>query len=315
MKKVEQKDINYIKEIFSAYPFKGFQQQFQNIDKMKLSSFLTDNLLTTLNNENYESYFIPQKALLTMSKDKWHSSVYDMNMAKISNLIILKKDSEIYKLIMEKINNFINENAIQHLSCRLDVSDFHNIRFLLQNGFYYVGESVKMSLKITTNQTIPKSELEIVDYQSKYRNDIKRIARTAHSKNYFFYDPYLDNQKTSILFDKWTERCIDSLAEKVFVATKSNAVTGFLIFMTNKNFNIALNKKIAILDFMAVDETYKGMKIGSGLLAYFIDYIREKYDMIELRTMNDNFPAINLYQKFGFRIVSSDFIFHKYREH
>ena len=83
MLKVESKDIDEIKEIFSSYPFKNFQQQFQNIDKNVLSSFLANNLASTLNDINYENYFIPQKALLTINKDKWHSSIYNINMAKI----------------------------------------------------------------------------------------------------------------------------------------------------------------------------------------------------------------------------------------
>jgi len=93
---------------------------------------------------------------------------------------------------------------------------------------------------------------------------------------------------------------------------KDKTVVGFLICLINKKLNDALNKKIAILDFMAIDESCKGMKIGSGLLAHFINDIKDKYEMIELRTMNNNFPAINLYQKFGFLIISSDLIFHKY---
>ena len=175
-----------------------------------------------------------------------------------------------------------------------------------------------MCLKIDRDRRDPpipinaQYDFEIIDYKPEHKNVIKQIARTAHNKNYFFFDPYLNKQKTAILFEKWTERCIDSLAEKVFVAMKDKTVVGFLICLINKKLNDALNKKIAILDFMAIDESYKGMKIGSGILAHFINYVKDKYEMIELRTMNNNFPAINLYQKFGFRIISSDLIFHKH---
>jgi len=318
MIKVELKDIDEIKEIFLSYPFKNFQQQFQNIDKNTLSTFLAKNLTNTLNDINYENYFIPQKALLTINKDKWHSSIYNINMAKISNLVLMENNESIYPLIYEQIDNFVRKNSIQHLSCRLDISDFDNIQFLQQNGFYYVGESIKMCLKVEGDRRVssvplnPKWNFEIVDYKPEHKNNIKQIARTAHNKNYFFFDPNLDKQKTAILFEKWTERCIDSLAEKVFVAMKNKTVVGFLIYLINKKLNDALNKKIAILDFMAIDESCKGMKIGSGLLAHFINDIKDKYEMIELRTMNNNFPAINLYQKFGFLIISSDLIFHKY---
>ncbi len=312
MKKITENDAKKVQGIFQAYPFKTFQQQFQNIDKNILSQFFTDNLLNTLKNENYESYFIPEQAILTLQKNKWHSSIYNIPMAKILNFIINTDSKETHSIVEDTIDAFIERNSIRHISCRVDSSDLNNIKFLSQSGYYYVGESIKMCLKIPSNPIPFTGDFRIVKYCPEHRDVIKKIALTSHSNNYFFYDSNLDQQKTAEMFGKWTELCIDSLAEDIFVALIDNRVVGFLIFMVNKKLNNMLDNKIAILDFMAVKESLKGRKIGSGLLAYFIEAMRDKYKLIELRTMNNNFPAINLYQKFGFRLISSDFIFNKY---
>lgn len=52
---------------------------------------------------------------------------------------------------------------------------------------------------------------------------------------------------------------------------------------------------------IAVDELYRGQNIGSFMLEHMINFAKSlKVSKIWLEVSTKNFPAINLYQKFGF---------------
>ena len=55
---------------------------------------------------------------------------------------------------------------------------------------------------------------------------------------------------------------------------------------------------------IAVDELYRGQKIASNMLEHLINFSKEmKVSKIWLEVSTKNFPAINLYQKFGFEKI------------
>jgi len=55
---------------------------------------------------------------------------------------------------------------------------------------------------------------------------------------------------------------------------------------------------------IAVFKKFQNQKIGSLLLKYLIDLMKNKCDFISLEVRKSNLPAIKLYEKFGFKKVA-----------
>jgi ribosomal protein S18 acetylase RimI-like enzyme len=67
--------------------------------------------------------------------------------------------------------------------------------------------------------------------------------------------------------------------------------------------------RIAVLDYIVVDQTVQGRGRGARMLQALHRELARHFDQVELRTTATNFPAINLYAGHGYRLVGSDQVF------
>ena len=66
------------------------------------------------------------------------------------------------------------------------------------------------------------------------------------------------------------------------------------------------------MDFIIIDPETRGQGLGGWLVETAL--VREAdagFDYCELRTSQDNHPAVACYEKLGFRLCASDFILHR----
>jgi len=92
--------------------------------------------------------------------------------------------------------------------------------------------------------------------------------------------------------------------EFFIVAEKDNKVVGYLSAVAEGHFN-----RLCHILSIAVLPEYRGQGIGSELLKYLIDLVKmKKISSIILEVKKNNNIAINVYKKFGFKIIG-----YKYR--
>lgn len=309
-------DFEQIRKLFFDYPYKSFQQRFQGIDKGILADFFAESFIKSSSTAKSSSFIIKSEnkldAIGGAAFSDWHTSNFGINMGRVSNFNIVEgssfTQSALYNIIMgeaAKLN-------IEHISVRFDADDWKNIHFFERNGFYLVDCSVKFGLKLPSPiKADPSSNIKIVPYSPEYLPAIMEIASSSHQTNHFYADPNLSRQKTQSLFANWVKRLAGGNAKSIFVALKDSTPIGFIIFLENKGFNQRLNVRVAILDYVVLDSKLQGCGLGSTLLASTLNLFKGNYDHVELRTSHNNYPAVNLYQKFGFRLISTDIVMHK----
>ena len=91
----------------------------------------------------------------------------------------------------------------------------------------------------------------------------------------------------------------DILSEKYswfYVYEDNNKIKGFL-------HATVLDETVDIVNIV-VDPSYRKQKIASNLFDTLMSELSENVKLITLEVKADNYPAINLYQKFGFEIVN-----------
>lgn len=82
----------------------------------------------------------------------------------------------------------------------------------------------------------------------------------------------------------------------VYLAIKDNKHIGLLVFYANRDITSYLAR-------IVVKRNYQGQGIGEVLLKYFIDYsLNHSFKKMRLEVDKNNFRAINLYNKYGFKV-------------
>ena len=88
----------------------------------------------------------------------------------------------------------------------------------------------------------------------------------------------------------------ETFPEGFIVAEKNHKIIGFLI-------GVKMDFELAKILMLAVSKPYRKQKIGSELLARFLNKINiENIKRIELEVRTNNKTAIEFYQKHGFKI-------------
>tara|TARA_R110002051_G_scaffold128566_1_gene202283 strand:+ start:315 stop:797 length:483 start_codon:yes stop_codon:yes gene_type:complete len=134
------------------------------------------------------------------------------------------------------------------------------------------------------------SKVEIIAFDKKYKKDFYNL-NVAWLEKYFYVEPYdemvLSNPEEYIL----------NAGGFIFMAKYKHEIVGVVALINQKIF-FELSK-------MAVSPKYQGLKIGRKLMDYCVDFSKnQQWKSITLYSHRSLVPAINLYQKIGFKEIS-----------
>ncbi|MBQ7776874.1 MAG: GNAT family N-acetyltransferase [Lachnospiraceae bacterium] len=149
---------------------------------------------------------------------------------------------------------------------------------------------------------------------------IKRCSEADIVEVGAFYDKVVKHLCENINYPKWTYKeypSEGSVREKTeagcqFMCVEDGKVVGAFVLNADpqgKYENATWSRSLAEGEYMvchalAADPQLQGKGIGSGMVAYCIEYAQKHgYKEIRLDVVPDNIPAKRLYEKCGFRYV------------
>ena len=124
-------------------------------------------------------------------------------------------------------------------------------------------------------------EIKIEKLTSKYIDSVTLLEKES------FSEPW---SRESLTFE------LENINANFFFATFREAVLGYI--------GSHCYSGECYISNIAVFKSFQNQKIGSLLLKYFIDFMKNKCDFISLEVRKSNLPAIKLYEKFGFKKVA-----------
>ena len=131
--------------------------------------------------------------------------------------------------------------------------------------------------------------LEIIAYQPEYASYFYDLNAEWLEK-YFYVEPY-DKKVLSN-----PQKYVIDPGGFIFFAKLNSEIVGVVSLINQKTF-FELSK-------MAVSPNYQGLKIGQKLMAFCIQFAKnKKWDSITLYSHRKLVPAITLYKKIGFKEV------------
>jgi len=323
-----------IAELQRVYPYKSFQRRAQGLNREKLLGFYAKGLSRGL--ETGTPTWVARGDGATgeeiiggaqLSPDAWHSDVFGLAMGKIGLWLNTQEVRRAGRELLTAVEEEARAKGMEHLAIRIDGEDFPNLSFLEDSGFRLVDLSLKLSRNIHEDGIEPAAEnndalgegWRIRPANPEDKDWIRNLAAVHHTRNHFFNDPALAREKAHELFGLWCERCLDGLAYRIYVIEEvmgeRNVGKGFVIYLRNRSFADALGKSPLILDFVILDPSARGKGLGPYLIqqsmAQCARDAENRFDYCELRTSQDNLPAISMYERLGFRVCAGDFILHR----
>ncbi|OOS00820.1 hypothetical protein B0187_00540 [Haemophilus paracuniculus] len=181
-------------------------------------------------------------------------------------------------------------------------SDWEAIDWLQGQGFQWVEGEVEFRLdlaEIFENPTACKvaGEGDLIDLQDLFGNAF------PHSR---FRPPYFSVAENQRFYRQWITNAVRGQFDDLCLISRS--ASGQL----RGGISVKLNGSHAKIGLLAVAEAFQGQGIATELLSAAVAWAKANgAEQLTISTQISNLPAINLYQKFGAKIVATAFWFYQ----
>ena len=143
------------------------------------------------------------------------------------------------------------------------------------------------------------------EYRGGEDEQLQKLALQSGVFSRFKVDKHFNNGEFKKLYLKWIEDSINkSIADKVIIYEEHGQNCFGFVTLKFKNY-------FSEIGLIAVDENSRGKGIAKKLLNYADQStLLHGLEQIEVVTQYKNVPAMKLYEKAGYQIVSKKYIYH-----
>ena len=168
-----------------------------------------------------------------------------------------------------------------------------------------VDTKLTLEKKIDNSNVLDEDSLFFYDSKNEAYEEIEALALISGKYSRFRLDKNFKNNEYVRLYKKWIHNLLLKKEQvDIIVYKTNNKIIGFTSIEEKENllFDIGL---------VAVNSGYRGKGIGAKLINYATRYAYLKGGGdIQVITQEKNVPALNLYEKCGFRISKVEYIYH-----
>jgi ribosomal protein S18 acetylase RimI-like enzyme len=204
--------------------------------------------------------------------------------------------------------------SYRFLLCQLDARYQEIATALIKQGAVIGDTLVTMKLDLTDIPEVAAATLESspakLQITAADPGDLPAVCNIAagsfiHSRIY--QDFRFDQTKARQFYPKWLRDSF-GISELVYVLkgkTATEPVLGFISLQFNEA------ERRVVIRLIAVDELHRGSGYGQVMMDWLIrDVIKRGFHHIQVGTQASNTAAIRLYEKNGFRPISTQYRFH-----
>lgn len=179
-------------------------------------------------------------------------------------------------------------------------------RDILELGGRLVDEKLTYLATVHSSSDIEPPQ---TDFAQSYRDgmsidDLKRLAVDSGVYSRFIVDPQFPRDKARAMFEEWMLRSLDKTPDgDVLVILQSNRIAGMATVVQKEGF--------VSIGLVAVAEEFRGRGFGETLVRAAMAWCYERdCHQIQVTTQSANEPARRLYQRCGFGLLKTEFIYH-----
>lgn len=230
-------------------------------------------------------------------QDEWLSKILKK---KVYNFVI---DDNFIQKISDKKNKelfeFINKKNV-FIYSKIPSTSIEQVKFLENLGFNLIDTNI-----IFEKEVFLQNKKCQYDVRFALKNDekkVKELSKKSFSYSRFHLDEKIPIRLANEIKYKWVENYFKgNRGDNMVVAIINNNIVGFLLIFKKKN--------SIIIDLIALDEKHRGKQIAEEMIT-FTENNFKNIDKIIVGTQISNIPSIRFYEKCGFRIIESNYVFH-----
>ena len=233
-----------------------------------------------------------------LKKDNWLSKIVGKD---VYQLIVDQFNPDLFYNDWKKFLK-ININKNFFVYSKVDVSSIKTATCLENAGFHLVDTAVQYYLnnerKIVNNN---KTNFKLSFTEKKFQKGVGQLAKNSFLYSRFHLDPLIDNKIADKIKQRWAENFfLNQRGDRMVVALDNNKPVGFLQLIINNN--------DLFIDLIGVSTEAQGKGVASSMILFARRKIA--HSVMKVGTQILNIPSVNLYQKLGFLLNSSKYIFH-----
>lgn len=186
---------------------------------------------------------------------------------------------------------------------KVSTSNIESITKLEKAGFNLIDTNIKMQRSASQtweNQGISSSyRIELVKTSDKL--EVEHIAKSSFNFSRFHLDPNISDSVANEIKRNWASNFFEGKRGDCMIVVKYlNRTIGFLQLLDEED------KRT--IDLIAVLKNHHGNGLASAMIRF-----AAKEDLtrnIVVGTQVSNIPSLRCYEKLGFRVIESNYIFH-----
>ena len=188
-------------------------------------------------------------------------------------------------------------------TAKVPIEDIIQANKLIELGF----RVVDCALIFEMNAEYSQESTSIRSALPRDEGRVREIASNAFRFSRFHLDPMISKSIANRIKADWAGNFFNGLrGDAMLIAEVDGMVAGFcqLIIRDNR----------AIIDLIAIDASCSRRGLARSLLASITGCITARglsVNRLVVGTQSANIPSVNLYESFGFRMVSSNLVLHR----
>jgi len=189
---------------------------------------------------------------------------------------------------------------------KIPVVETDIITLIEKTGFHLVDTNITLD-KLVIKKTKLQGNCQLRYATPDDEKQIAEIARNNFQYSRFHLDPLFSKEIANAIKAEWTCNYFrGKRGNAMVVAIIDNHIVGFLQLIYGHQ------KKQIIIDLIAVNSDYRGKYIATDMIVYTEKNAGEFTDII-VGTQIANVASLRLYERLGFKIFDSRYIFHYHK--
>ena len=171
-------------------------------------------------------------------------------------------------------------------------------------GFRLIDSNVQLDrpMKGEWPGTDLKSEYEIRPAKSEDHADVERVAGNSFIFTRFHLDPKVPDKHANAIKARWAGNYFTGKrGDQMLVAAHKGRAVGFL--------QLLAREETLVIDLIAVEKAHQGNGLATGMITHAAESNADRERML-VGTQIANTPSLRAYEKLGFRVCASDYLFH-----
>jgi RimJ/RimL family protein N-acetyltransferase len=252
--------------------------------------------------------------LILFRLSPWDTDHFGYRCGVIDWIVIRENDyalrTSIARALLSHFEKWMKEEKIRFASCRTSALDLAVVNSFERVGFDLIESYV---YNYFDTRSLPDERQPALRLAVPADEDIMRVCSVgAFDTQRFHADPRVAKDKATSLYDNWIRTSFRDPKTRTLVLEENGAPVAFMTYF-DSDLTEFFGCKFAMWKMALINPEYRGKGIGTRFFRALVHHHREEgLQIVDSGVSMRNLASINLHNKAGFKIVSTQLTFHKW---